>query len=263
MSQPYQQNPNQPHPGGQPPQFQPGPPPGWQPPPYPPGSPPLGGGPPRPPKKPFLKRTWVVVTGAVLGVFVIIGMFGDAGGGGGTNGASTDGQPSSAPATSAPTTSAPASKPSVKPTARAPSPSVKPTQAPKITPRPTVKPKPIVYKKLTARAWAKIAKDPDAHIGEAITVHGTVTQFDAATGTDTFRANMDGIKHRPSYGFVDYPTNTLLTNVSGDVSDLVEDDLFTAKVLVLGSFSYDTQIGGTTTVPHLSVISLTTTGSVG
>ncbi|MEU4393463.1 hypothetical protein [Kribbella sp. NPDC023855] len=223
-----------------------------------------------------MKRTWVVVTGAVLGVFVIIGMFSDAGGG--TNGASTDAEPSPAPAASAPTTSAPttsapapsapapsapASKPSVKATSQAPSPSVKPTQAPKITPKPTVKPKPIVYKKLTARAWAKIAKDPDAHIGEAITVHGTVTQFDAATGTDTFRANMDGIKHRPSYGFVDYPTNTLLTNVSGDVSDLIEDDLFTARVLVLGSFSYDTQIGGTTTVPHLSVISLTKTGSVG
>lgn len=63
-------------------------------------------------------------------------------------------------------------------------------------------------------------------------------------------------------GFVDYPTNTVLTNLSADVSDLVEDDLFQANVQVLGSLSYDTQLGGETTVPNLSVISLKIIGSV-
>ncbi|TCC40007.1 serine/threonine protein kinase [Kribbella capetownensis] len=145
----------------------------------------------------------------------------------------------------------------------APSSAAKPATKPKATvaPRTTAKPKPVVYKKLTARQWAKIAKSPDDHLGEAYVVYGVVTQFDAATGEDTFRADVDGVRHRVEYGYVDYPTNTLLTNVSGDVSDLVQDDLFQANVLVLGSFSYDTQIGGETTVPNLSVISIKVTGS--
>ena len=38
-----------------------------------------------------------------------------------------------------------------------------------------------------------------------------------------------------------------------DLSDVVEDDVFKATVTVLGSYSYDTQIGGNTTVPHLQI----------
>jgi hypothetical protein len=45
-------------------------------------------------------------------------------------------------------------------------------------------------KAITARDWAKIAKDPGSHVGEAIIVYGEVTQFDAATGTQVFRANV-------------------------------------------------------------------------
>ena len=150
--------------------------------------------------------------------------------------------------------------PSVKPTKQAHS--VPPKPAKTTQPAPAPKPKPVVYKKLTARQWAKIAKSPDKYAGEAYVVYGVVTQFDSATGDDQFRADVDGVKHAVEYGFVDYPTNTLMTNISGDVSDLVQDDLFSAKVLVMGSFSYDTQIGGETTVPQLSVMSITVTGSV-
>jgi hypothetical protein len=132
-----------------------------------------------------------------------------------------------------------------------------------VTPKPSAKPKPVVYKKLTARGWAKIAKSPDAHAGEAYIVYGRVSQFDSATGDDQFRADVDGVKHQVEYGYVDYPTNTLMTNIMGDVSDLVEDDLFTAKVVVIGAYSYDTQIGGETTVPQLSIISIKVTGNVG
>ena len=99
--------------------------------------------------------------------------------------------------------------------------------------------------------------------GEAIIIYGRVSQFDAATGTDSFRADVDGVRHRPSYGYVDYPTNTVLAGDVLALADLVEDDLFTAKVTVSGSTSYDTQIGGETTVPSLRVASITVTGSVG
>jgi hypothetical protein len=48
---------------------------------------------------------------------------------------------------------------------------------------------------ITAREWQAIAKDPDAHTGEKIIMHGYVTQFDAATGTNKFWANVDGVQH--------------------------------------------------------------------
>jgi hypothetical protein len=179
---------------------------------------------------------------------------------------------------SAPAVPAPATSPTVAPTTTAPrkpapakpAPSTappKPTTAPPkpAAPKPTVapKPKPVVHKKISARQWKLIAKSPDSHIGEHLIIYGTVTQFDAATGTDTFRANVDGIKHRPSYGFVDYPTNVILTGDESALSDLVEDDLFTARVTVTGSLTYDTTIGGSTTVPQLQIASLSVTGSVG
>ncbi|MGC4942001.1 hypothetical protein [Kribbella sp. DT2] len=160
--------------------------------------------------------------------------------------------------------------PATPPSTTQPTPTAAPTTTPAppkptVTPKPTVaqKPKPVVYKKISARQWKLIAKSPDSHVGEHLILYGTVTQFDSATGTDTFRANVDGIKHRPSYGFVDYPSNVILTGTEAALSNLVEDDLFTARVTVTGSLTYDTQIGGQTTVPQLRIASLSVTGSVG
>lgn len=170
----------------------------------------------------------------------------------GTAGDSPGAQVSTPPRQPTPSATAPRSP---SPIASSTKPSVKPTtQVPK--------PKPVVFNKITARQWKLIAKDPDAHVGEQIIVHGRVSQFDAATGTDAFWADVDGVKRRPSYGYVDYPTNTVLVGQESDLADLVEDDLFTAKVTVSGSLSYDTQIGGETVVPKLEVESITVTGSV-
>lgn len=82
--------------------------------------PPTGSAAPKPPKKPFFKRTWVIVTGSIIGVFLIIGI---ANGGGNTNTAST----TTGANTSAPATTAPATKPNA---------GVKPTKAPATTKAP-------------------------------------------------------------------------------------------------------------------------------
>ncbi|SCF16342.1 hypothetical protein GA0074695_3904 [Micromonospora viridifaciens] len=157
-------------------------------------------------------------------------------------GAMTSASPSTiAPTTIAPTTAAPTT---ATPTSAAPSPT-------KTTPPP--KPKPPSYKTLSARQWKLIAKNPDAHLGEYYVVYGRVTQFDAATGTDTFRAD---IAHRRMPEKYDYETNTMLSGSESGLANLVEDDIFRAKVMVLGSYSYDTQIGGSTTVPLLRVDSI-------
>jgi len=89
----------------------------------------------------------------------------------------------------------------------------------------------------------------------------SVTQFDTATGTNTFRANVDGVKHPVSYGFANYPTNTVLTGDSANLGDLVEGDIFQAEVVVAGAISYETAMGGNLSAPRLSVLKITVIGS--
>ncbi|MEE3922104.1 hypothetical protein V2I01_38875 [Micromonospora sp. BRA006-A] len=163
-------------------------------------------------------------------------------------------------ATNGDQTTRPARRPRVRalprrPLARPPPPSHDggPTSAAPSPRKTAAPPKPPSYKTLTARQWKLIAKNPDGHIGEHYVVYGRVTQFDAATGTDTFRAD---VAHRRMADEFDYETNTMLSGSGSDLENLVEDDTFRANVMVLGSFSYDTQIGGSTTVPLLQIDSI-------
>ncbi|MBM2621062.1 hypothetical protein JIG36_36735 [Actinoplanes sp. LDG1-06] len=149
-------------------------------------------------------------------------------------------EPSSTPTT--PATTTPTTPP---PTTKAAATAAPTTKAPK--------PKPITFKRLSAREWKKIAKTPDDYIGKTYVVYGVVTQFDAATGPDGFRADADGVRHRDEY---DYDTNSLFLGDAALLADLVEDDQFVAKVTVAGSYSYDTQIGGSTTAPQFYVASI-------
>lgn len=159
-----------------------------------------------------------------------------------------------APAPTVTVTAAAKAAPAVTVTAK---PAAKPVVKPKPVAKPVVKPKPAPvsdgYKAITPRQWLLIAKDPDSHIGESIVVYGVITQFDSSTGTDNFRANVDGIHHVDDY---EYDENTVLSGDESDFADLVQDDEFKAKVTVIGSLSYDTQIGGSTKVPQLTVDSI-------
>ncbi|MFZ0530933.1 MAG: hypothetical protein WAL91_10385, partial [Propionicimonas sp.] len=117
------------------------------------------------------------------------------------------------------------------------------------------------YKTLSGRQFKLLVKDPDAYIGKTYVIYGEVTQFDAATGTDTFRADTGPKKLRISYGYVDYPQNSFLSGTESKLKKLVQGDCFKAKVTVLGSFSYDTQAGGNTTVPLFEVNAISVYGS--
>jgi len=119
-----------------------------------------------------------------------------------------------------------------------------------------------VYKALSSRGFKQVAKDPDSYIGRTYIVYGEITQFDSATGVDTFRADLGYKKLRPSYGYVNYPQNAMLNGTESRLAKYVQGDLFTAKVTVLGSYSYDTQSGGNTTVPSFQVDSISRYGSV-
>ena len=59
-------------------------------------------------------------------------------------------------------------------------------------------------------------------------------------------------------GDVRFPTGD-----EDELSDVVTDDVFKATVTVIGAFDLDTQIGGNTTVPHLTVDKLKVIGNNG
>jgi hypothetical protein len=118
---------------------------------------------------------------------------------------------------------------------------------------------PASYAELSSRDYALIAKDPDAHAGGRYVVYGNITQFDSATGPDAFLARTDAQRHNEWY---EYETNTLVVAEDASIlAPVVEDDLVKMYVEVVGSFSYDTQIGGNTTVPQVTVRMIEVIGS--
>jgi hypothetical protein len=134
-----------------------------------------------------------------------------------------------------------------------------PVPTPEPTPQPTPEPTqaPITYAKLTDRAWSKLVKSPDDYIGKGYYVWACITQFDAATGDDTFRA--DASFKKLEYWFEG--ENTLFVGTASQLDDFVTDDVVYMKVVSLGSYSYDTSIGGNLTVPMFEVRSIQHKGS--
>ena len=117
-------------------------------------------------------------------------------------------------------------------------------------------------RKISEREWQLIAKDPGSHTGERVIVYGQVTQFDASTGTEGFRANVDGVEHKPKYGLADYDTNTILGGDEELLRQVVQDDLFKADVTILGAYTYETKLGGQLTVPRLQITKVDVIGHI-
>ena len=120
---------------------------------------------------------------------------------------------------------------------------------------------PSTYEVISPRDFAVLVKHPDAARGRKLVVYGHVTQFDAATGTAGFRANTAAA---PQSAWYDYDVNSIVrapASQSNILANVVEDDLVTVYVEVLGAYSYDTQIGGNTTAPQFQVNIITVTGS--
>lgn len=106
------------------------------------------------------------------------------------------------------------------------------------------------YDSLTAREFALMAKDPDAWAGRKVVVYGVITQFDPATGATSFRADT---AYAPMTNVYDYDQNTFVTAHDADmVADFVEKDTVTMYAEVQGAMTYETQMGGSMTVPSLT-----------
>lgn len=123
-------------------------------------------------------------------------------------------------------------------------------ETPEPTPTPAPTPKPVVFAKVSQRTWQLIVKSPDKYIGNAYQVWGCITQFDAATGDAQFRANASWTKQ--TYWYL-YGDNAIFTSPASRLANFVEGDLVLMYVFGGGSYTYDTQIGGSTTVPLFQV----------
>ena len=149
-------------------------------------------------------------------------------------------------------TAEPAAKATANPTATQDAPkSPSPSPAKTVQSEPKQPSKTVEAVKATERQWAKVVKNPDAHIGERYIIYGQVTQLDSSTGTNTFRAETAHTV-TTEYGFYQ-GADTMLTGDKADLSDLVEGDVFRATVTVIGSFDDDTNMAGNKTVPYLTV----------
>jgi hypothetical protein len=105
-----------------------------------------------------------------------------------------------------------------------------------------------------------VVKNPDAGKGTVYRLVALVTQMDAATGPCNFRGYWDNTVR--AYNF-EYEGDNALFTAEPDVSTsstcpifdgIDQDDTMTLTVRLQGSYSYDTQIGGNTTVPHFQVL---------
>lgn len=117
------------------------------------------------------------------------------------------------------------------------------------------------YKVIDSREFKKIAKNPSAYAGQFYIIYGEITQFDAATGDGAFLAYIDGKKQKIVDGYVNYEQNAMLIGDSLQLAEFVQNDCFKVEIMVLGSFSYDTQIGGATIVPLFQIHSIARYGS--
>lgn len=107
---------------------------------------------------------------------------------------------------------------------------------------------PATYERIDDREFALIARDPDAHEDRKVVIYGVVTQADAATGTSRIRVTASGSQYWRGY---DFDENAVVTVTDRNLlSNVVKDDFVEMYVEVAGALSYDTTLGGSTTVPE-------------
>ncbi|MCD5419776.1 DUF2510 domain-containing protein [Rhodococcus pyridinivorans] len=201
---------------------------------------------PAPAKK---RRKWPWIVGGVIALFVIVGLVG----GNGSSETRTASNAASSP-TSATKTQTPEEAEAERQAAEAAAEQQRQQReaaAAAARAEEEARQNPASYEVLGERDFAMIVKDPAAAKDRKVVLFGRVFQFDAATGTDQFLAYTSPVWEDSDYG---YDQNTLV--VASDpavIANVVEDDIVKMYVEVQGSYSYDTQGGGNTTVPKVAI----------
>ncbi|WP_257213658.1 DUF2510 domain-containing protein [Rhodococcus pyridinivorans] len=201
---------------------------------------------PEPAKK---RRKWPWIVGGVIGFFVIIGL---VGGNGSTETRATSDAASNTASVSK--TQTPEEAEAERQAAEAAAEQQRQQReaaAAAARAEEEARQNPASYETLGERDFAMIVKDPSAAKDRKVVLFGRIFQFDAATGTDQFLAYTSPVWEESDYG---YDQNTLV--IASDpavIANVVEDDIVKMYVEVQGSYSYDTQGGGNTTVPKVAI----------
>jgi hypothetical protein len=109
------------------------------------------------------------------------------------------------------------------------------------------------FETLNKRGWQRVIKSPDDFTGRGFKLVACIFQFDAATGDDSFLANTSW--HKETYWALN-GENAAFSGTKKQLNPFVEGDIVSMNAVSLGSYSYDTQVGGNTTVPAFQVVSI-------
>lgn len=118
---------------------------------------------------------------------------------------------------------------------------------------------PASYERIDDRTFAAIARDPESNKGRKIVIYGLVTQADSVTGNSAFRAETAGGQY---WNWYDFDENSMVrVSDPSIISNVLKDDLVEMYVEVKGAMSYNTTIGGKTTVPEFEANIVTVYGN--
>lgn len=109
---------------------------------------------------------------------------------------------------------------------------------------------PATYEAITEREFAIILKNPREHTGRRIILHGTVRQFDTATGPNSFLAEVGAT---PPAGRFDNTESALIIGAPATLERFVAKDKVTMHVLVDGQMTYTSAAKIEITVPQFQV----------
>lgn len=109
------------------------------------------------------------------------------------------------------------------------------------------------FTEIAERDLAVLVKNPDATLGQNFIAYGNITQFDAATGRCGFLASISSAMKEFSYEY-EYNSIHSAEEPCAILDPIVQGDSVKLWLTSTGSYSYDTQIGGNTTVPSFEVL---------
>ncbi len=118
--------------------------------------------------------------------------------------------------------------------------------------------KPASFKVLSDREWKIMNRNPDAMSGSGVKIAGLIIQFDAFTGTNSFKAVI--YNSRAARDADRYLNNLTIADISGDealLSNFLKGDKFVCDCVINRADSYTTQDGGTKLTILMDAVNLT------
>jgi hypothetical protein len=107
----------------------------------------------------------------------------------------------------------------------------------------------------------QVVRDPNAYQDRGVVVFARIVQFDVNTGSCAFHAEMSASKstrwfdydERAQFGFGTDEITQILETACPSLDNIDQDDFVKIWAVGAGSFSYDTSMGGTNTVPLFAI----------